>query len=212
MENITDKTNPTTGQSKAFPTEQEPVSTCCNAPLYAAMVGGGAERVSVQKCMACGENYPVEKKPFCIDSESRADWLMGKLANIRAEQARITANAQKRIDELESDYTNLYGRFGQQLEAWARNETIARRRKTVTIGNGSIAFRAVPERLIVSDLVTATQTARLVCPAAIVATTTEKLDTAALLDRAQKALQETGEILPGIDLRPADESIKVSPG
>jgi hypothetical protein len=39
--------------------------------------------------------------PFVIDSEDKANWFLAKLANIRAEQARVKAQAERRIAELE---------------------------------------------------------------------------------------------------------------
>lgn len=49
----------------------------------------------------------TEKKPFCIDSEDTAAWLLRKLAGYRAEQERIKAATETRLAELESDYNSL---------------------------------------------------------------------------------------------------------
>lgn len=144
---------------------------------------------------------------FRIDSESAANWVLGKLAAIDEEAARIKAQAQKRQDELKADRERLLGRFGAELEAWAREERERRKRKTITLLNGTLAFRTTPRRFTVSDTETAMTTARAVCPDAVV--TVEKLDTDAFKEYALRQLEETGEILPGVEITPEGESFSV---
>lgn len=158
-------------------------------------------------------NGPTPKDaPFVIDSETRADWYLGKLATIDAEAERIKANTARRLQELTTDRESLVQRFGDQLTVWAKGEAERRRRKTVTLSNGSIAFRAMPSRLVIDNDADALQTAKLVCPDAVTVETVEKLDRAALVAKAQETMESTGELLPGIKLMEASESIKVTAG
>lgn len=150
--------------------------------------------------------------PFVIDSEERAEWYLRKLANLDAETDRIKANTAKRLQEIATDREGLVQRFGDQLTGWAKGEAERRRRKTVTLQNGSIAFRAVPSRLVIENDADAMQTAKLVCPDAVTVETIEKLDRAALIARATETLQETGELLPGVKMIEASESAKVTAG
>ena len=58
----------------------------------------------------------------------------------------------------------------------------------------------------------ALQTAKLVCPDAVSVATVEKLDRAALVAKATATMEATGELLPGIKLVEASESVKVTAG
>lgn len=155
---------------------------------------------------------PKDGTRFVIDSEGAADWYLGKLAGIDAEAERIKANTARRLQELTTDREALVQRFGSELTAWAKDEAERRRRKTVTLMNGSVSFRAIGARLVIDNDADALQTARLVCPSAVTVETIEKLDRAVLVAKAQEALDTTGEILPGIRLIEASESVKVTAG
>lgn len=158
------------------------------------------------------EPTPKDNAVFVIDSEERAEWYLRKLANIDAEAERIKANTARRLQELTTDREGLVQHFGDQLTAWAKGEADRRRRKTVTLQNGSIAFRAVASRLVIENDADALQTAKLVCPDAVTVETVEKLDRAALVEKAKATMEATGEVLPGIRLVEASESAKVTTG
>ncbi|MBC8142246.1 MAG: host-nuclease inhibitor Gam family protein [Armatimonadetes bacterium] len=146
--------------------------------------------------------------PFVIDSESRAEWFLAKLAAMDAERERITANAAKRAGEITADRERLMHQFGDQLTAWARQEADTRRRKTVTMLHGSVSFRTVPARFTVADAALATESARTACPDAVSVEAVERLDHRALLDY----VEASGDVLPGIELHPASESVSIKPG
>jgi phage host-nuclease inhibitor protein Gam len=145
----------------------------------------------------------TESARFTIDSEKSANWLLGKLAAIEEEQARIKAQAKKRAEELEADRNRLLSRFGAELEAWAKGEAEARRRKSVTLLHGTLAFRSVPARWTVTDEDAALMACYDACPDAIVAKIT--LDKTALL----AYVETTGEVLPGIERTEAGETFSV---
>lgn len=133
---------------------------------------------------------------FHITDESSADWLLRKLLHLDAEEATVREMAAQRVAELQADKNRLMGRFGAELEAWARTEAEKRRRQTVTLSYGSVSFRKVPARLAIESEEDAITTARAVLPEAIQAV--EKFDRAAYLAHAKTALETTGELLPGV--------------
>ena len=150
------------------------------------------------------------KEHFAISDERAANWHLAKLAGIRSEQARVTAQAKRRAEELDADYARLFYLHGGQLEEFARAEATARRRKTITLLQGTLTLRAVPARLTISDVDAATETARAVCPDALVTETITRLDRAALMQAARAEMETMGAIVPGFELTAASESFAVN--
>jgi hypothetical protein len=166
---------------------------------------------------------------FVIEDEKAANWFLGKLANIRAEQARVKAQAEKRIAELETDYSAFSGRFMPQLEAWAKEESTRRRRKTVTLMQGTVSITDYAPKPIITGYEDALQTARLIAPKAVLtvdvpevpaipARTETKLDEKALfaayLAAQEGASDENGQplTLPGLTMQDGRTVVKVSFG
>ena len=145
---------------------------------------------------------------FVIDSLDRAEWLLSKLANLDAEADRMKANTAKRLQELAADRAQLLYRFEADLTQWARIEAARRRRKSVTLANGVVSFRTVPARFVVADEAAALDAARAACPATVAVETVSRLDRRALLDY----VEATGELLAGVELVPASESVKITAG
>ena len=146
----------------------------------------------------------VERAQFRVTDESSACWVLRRLAAIEAEAALVKAQAARRIEELAADRNRLLARFSSELEAWARQEAQRRRRRSVTLMYGTLAFRSVPARLEIADAQAAADVALtlgLVKPASA--------DLAAYRKRAEEALGETGELLPGVALVEARESFSV---
>ena len=155
----------------------------------------------------------IEKQDFHIDSESSATWLLSKVRRIDEEQEAIKAATAQRLAELTTDRERLMGRFAAELEAWARQEAEARRRKTITLplAGYAVSFRAVPSRLVVESEADAITTARAVAPETVTQETTERFDKAAFLAYAKAHLEATGEILPGLTQSEERESFSVKP-
>lgn len=149
---------------------------------------------------------------FVIDSRQKAEWALRKIAAKEAEIDLVRAQAQELLRSLESELESFQGRFRGQLEAWARGalaETGGKSRTVKTLC-GSLSFRTVPPRLVVASESDAMQTARLVCPEAIVEVpAAEKLDRKALGEYAKRQLVEAGEIIPGYMLVEATESFSI---
>ncbi len=148
---------------------------------------------------------PAAAVKFTIDSESAANWLLGKLASIDAEAARIKAQAEARANELRTDREWLLSRFGSELEAFARQEAERRRRKTITLQQGNLVFRTAPRKLVIADGEAAFVHARTAFSHCIIEQTTVRLDTAAYIAEAER----TGELLPGMDATPERETFKI---
>ncbi len=144
---------------------------------------------------------------FCIDSEERANWYARKLANIEAERARVKAQAARIVAQLDSEEKSLRDRFEAEAREWARGEIDRRykgRRRSLTLLQGTFAFRAVPATLRVDDLAAALNTA-----ASLGAV---KVDEAAYRRAALDARKATGELLPGCVIVPEREHFGVSFG
>jgi hypothetical protein len=154
------------------------------------------------------------KQPFIIDSPEAAEWVLELFARNREERARKEAQMLRRLEELDADYNSLLGKFGPQLEAWGKEEAARRRRKTVTLDNGTITFRHQDARLEIDSPSDAMTTARLVCPAAFVSETktVEKFDKAAFLAYAQERLNTEGELIPGIKRVPEGDAFSIKIG
>ncbi len=148
-------------------------------------------------------------REFHVVDEKTANWLLRKLANLEAERLRIEEQARKMISAVRTDYDELMRRYGDELEAWARQEMLDHggRKKTVHTWQATLAFRTVPAALKLTDPDAALRYAREHAPQHI--QTIEKLNTAAYRDDAARRLSETGELLPGMDRIPETESFTI---
>lgn len=153
------------------------------------------------------EDEPQTPEPFTINSEARANWYLRLIGNIEAEQTRVKAQAEKRIQELDSDRKRLEYLYASRLEAWSRAELtkLGGKRKTLTLLQGSIAFRTVPTTLRVTDRAAAQQWIQTNQPELMTTTTTTSYDLKKYLDLAKK----TGEALPGIEATEPHESVTI---
>ena len=95
------------------------------------------------------------------------------------------------------------------MEHWAREELAKKgsRRKTLHTLQGTLRFRHVPARLSIEDTA-ALRYAADNLPALVV--TRQELDRAAYLDEAKRRLEETGELMEGIERLPEREAFTVS--
>lgn len=143
---------------------------------------------------------------FMVTDASSAAWVLRKIAARQAEIALVKAQAAEIVKGLQSGLEGFRGRFEPQLEAWARTELekAGGKSKTVKTLGGNLAFRTVPAGLEITDTGSAAEVAitlGLVKPAPV--------DLAAYKKAAQTALEERGELLPGVELRPARESFSI---
>lgn len=155
---------------------------------------------------------PTDREEFHITDESSACWLLRQLANIQAEQQRIKAQAEAMIARLQTDHDRLTHLFGNELEAWARTELLRRggRRKSLHTLQGSLGFRTVPASVRITDERAALDYARArpeQFPRAVY--TEERLRTGVYSVLAKRAMQQTGEVMPGVELIPEREAFRI---
>lgn len=143
---------------------------------------------------------------FTIQDERSAVWLLRKLRAIHAEREAIKAATAQRLHELDADENRLNHLYSDQLQTWAREESQRRRRKTVTLplAGASVAFRSSPAHLEIENTVTASEiaiTLGLTKPVAA--------DLTAYKKAAEKALEERGELLPGVAMTEACDTFAI---
>ena len=146
---------------------------------------------------------------FAIDSEERANWLLRKLGNLEAEQARIKAQSAAMLKQVEGERESLMNRFGSELAQWTEEEIQRRggKRKSLTLIQGTVAFRTVAESVKVAE--DAEQLPEALALAEQWEAVETKIDRAAFLAKARAYLEETGEVAPGVVVTPAKESFSV---
>ena len=151
-----------------------------------------------------------EREEFHITSESAALWYLRKLANLEAERQRVKRQAERLVAALDTEAESLKRGYAGELEHWAREELKRKgsRRKTLDTLQGTLRFRHVPARLSLEENGNALRYAADNLPALVV--TRRELDRAAYLDEAKRLLEETGELMEGIERIPERETFTVS--
>lgn len=156
-----------------------------------------------------GMNPPEERERFEVCDEATANWYLRKLRNMENEKDTIKAQAAAMVKALDTEINGLEFRFGQQFETFVRGELDRRggRTKTLPLFQGTASFRTVAASLRVRNVTEAMEHARAQGWDAI--KTTETLDADRYKKEAAAARQETGELLPGIELTEERESFTI---
>ena len=147
----------------------------------------------------------AQRDRFAITDERSAVWYLRKLRSIEEERTAVEAATAQRLAELDTDRRRLEALFGVQLEAWAREESQRRRRKTITLplAGCAVALRTVPAKVEIGDRATAEEVARSL---GYVRTAP---DLAGYRAAAVEALADRGELLPGCRLTEETERLSV---
>jgi hypothetical protein len=150
-----------------------------------------------------------DRKEFHIDSERAADWLIGKYAAIDAEIALLRSQADAAVRRLQSDREGLEHLYQSEFEAFARAAIAAdkRGRKSIILPHGTCALRTVPASVRVTDATSALIWCRENRPDLV--KVREEADTREYLRIAQEEMQQSGEVLPGVEVVPERESFTV---
>jgi hypothetical protein len=195
---------------KSNPTNKTRPATPATAKAAAPLIPAVPVEVAPISTEPAPEATAEPKPEFHIDSEDRANWLLRKLAQNTAEAKRVKAQAEAMIGALKSENDRLLFRFEKELREWAEAELLRRksRIKTLRTLQGNLAFRTCPKALRIMDAQAATEKARELG----LIVTVEQLDAAGYRDAAERQLQETGELLPGVEVEEAKESFKISFG
>jgi len=143
---------------------------------------------------------------FVLDSEQKVNWLLSKLAALEGERLRIKAQYEERLRQVETDEDGLHARFDADLERFARERLEGSKRKSLTLLQGTLAFRRVPQSYRVADPGAALD---YVEQAGLEGLTRVELIAADYRKLAVQAMEDTGELLPGIDRTPERESFSI---
>lgn len=147
---------------------------------------------------------------FRLDSDSKVEWYLGKLADLKARQERIKAQSKLLMDQVQTDINSLEYRFGSELRAYC--ETRMENRKSVAFFNGTVQFRTVPQGIKIEDESAFMEVARIDDRLADLIITQEVLDKKKATDRIKELLEESGELIAGTAIVPARESMSISFG
>lgn len=153
-----------------------------------------------------GQEQGAVETPFMVTDRQSAEWVLRRIAARQAEIDLVKAQAAEMVRSLQSGLDSFKGRFEPQLEAWAREQLqmTGGKSKTVKTLGGNLSFRTVPAALEITDAGSASEVAitlGLVKPAPV--------DLVAYRKAAQEALDRTGELLPGVEIRPERESFSI---
>jgi phage host-nuclease inhibitor protein Gam len=154
----------------------------------------------------------TDRQQFHIDSDSAAEWLLRRLANIEAEKARITAQAAEMVRQLDSDAQRLRHLYEGELLDYCRRKMAegGNRRRSCTFLQGTVAFRYVGPSVKVADPAAALVYAQDSGLPAVKTVVT--LDAAVYRAEAERHMQETGELLPGVETTPEHETHRLTFG
>lgn len=170
---------------------------------YYICPGCGAK--STDECVCEPE---IQLDTFAIDSEDRAEWLLGKLADLEAAAKRINENAAQMVQQLTNRRTALLRRFGPELQdlCEAKRAEPGFKGKTVKFLNGACNWRAQKggPRLVDAEaaLKYLDEHDELFEKCVTVSTRVRSTDYVALIE-------EAGELLPGIEVVPESEAFYV---
>jgi hypothetical protein len=150
----------------------------------------------------------AEATSFHITDDVGANWYLRKLANLEAEQRRVQAQAAAIVKQLEADAERLRYLYEAELQEYVRQKlaSAGSRRKSVHFLQGAAGFRTVPAAICVTDTLAALDYATLCLLGAV--KTQQVLDMA----RYRKQVEETGELLPRVEVTEAYETFKVTFG
>lgn len=157
------------------------------------------------------QTEPAESKPeFHILTDSAADWYLKQMACYDAEIALLRTQAEAAIKRVQSDKEGLVNLYGAELEAYIGQKIVLdkRGRKSVILPHGTCQFRTVPASLKLADSTAAMEYAcRELAEEAV--WQPARLSTIGYIEQAEKALKETGELLPGVERVEARESFSI---
>jgi phage host-nuclease inhibitor protein Gam len=146
-----------------------------------------------------------EEEGFRIDTESKVEWALRKIGAWDAEAARVKAHSESILNRIAGEKASFLARFQVELEEFARQKVSDGKRRSYETVYGTLAFRKVPSTLAIADQDAALAWAREHAPTAV----RETLSVKEYSEHAKLALQETGEVLPGVEVKPERESFSI---
>jgi hypothetical protein len=128
---------------------------------------------------------------FVVDDAISANWLVRKIVEARAYAKHVKQWAEGELRRAQREEQFFLERYGQQLEAWARQQIANGRRKSVKLPAGTMGFRSNPPRLDVLDDKKLIEWCRSSLPTAL------KIETHILKQHIKDHFTITGEIPDG---------------
>lgn len=154
------------------------------------------------------EPEPLAPPEFHIDSDDRVEWLLGKLADLDARADRVKRNAEEILADIQRQQERLLARFGRELEDYCRQKLGPEpRSKTLKFLQGKVNWRTVKggPRLVDHEAALAflDEHDEYFERCVTVTPRVRASDYIALVE-------ETGELLPGIEVVPDREAFYVN--
>lgn len=140
------------------------------------------------------EDEVFQPEGFYPDTADKVDWVLSKIADARARAARIRENAELMAKEADRQAEGLLWQFGPALQDFARRE-LTGKKKSIRLYHGVLGYRTKTASLTITNEPEARAWAEANCPTAL------RVDSRALAAR----LMETGEVIDGAQLVPAEE-------
>jgi hypothetical protein len=141
---------------------------------------------------------------FLIDSEDKASWAVNKILSYEETRARIKAQADRMLADIDRREASFRERFEPELARWAE-ERMPKHRRFVDTLAGRIGFRLVKGGPRIVDREAATEWAKEHLPGAVFSEMVLKLDAR----RVKEHVEKHGELPPGVDFTPDEDRLYV---
>lgn len=177
-----------------------------------------------------GDPVDLPAPAFQVRDASTVSWVVRKVNEARAYARRVEAWSAAELRRAEHEERWLWRRFGRELEDWLRAELSARggRRRSVALPGGTLGLRQDPARVVVadeaaaltwcnahlSDAVKVRLEASGEAAAQLIAWHARHAPSVAvrlgvLVEPLRAYVGRTGELPPGVDVRPAADQLYV---
>ena len=160
-------------------------------------------------------SFSAENEGFVVDTDQKADWAIRKLAVVRKKQAENQAiyDAEvQRITEWLSAVNTALQRDALYFEAVLRPYALTQRtegRKSITLPHGTIKTTAGQPKIEFKDESAFIEWAKTNDPTLLkVKTDIDKTAVKALITEEGVVISTQGEIVPDVEVIPAETSVK----
>ena len=160
-------------------------------------------------------SFSAENEGFVVDTDQKADWAIRKLAVVRKKQAENQAiyDAEvQRITEWLSTVNTALQRDALYFEAVLRPYALTQRtegRKSITLPHGTIKTTAGQPKVEFKDEAAFIEWAKTNDPTLLkVKTDIDKTAVKALITEEGVVISTQGEIVPDVEVIPAETSVK----
>ena len=157
------------------------------------------------------EMVETERDTFVVDSDIKADWAVGKIAEAEAKIAEMADAKQQYIDKINawfddatSSHRSTIEYMTEQVKPWAERQIpMDAKKKSIKLPSGSYGFRNSQAKVLIDDEEKAMSACKELHPEAI----KESLSVSALKDIMKK-----GELVDGCSVSPVVRNFYVKAG